>query len=263
MKVERSETVLKPVLPSAAIRSWYRVRLRRLIREMARSMLLHIRSAYREHDPQIGFASDESPVLALERAMKKWGTRWVEKLDTASVDIAKAFATMSRKDFDMRFARELRRAGFTVKFQASRGMTEAYRAVIHENVNLIKSIPQQFLKDVQTSVWQAVMKGGDMNELSRSIKHNYGVSWRRASFIAEDQCAKARALMENVRRQEIGVTEAIWRHSGAGKVPRPTHVAMSGKRFELAKGMYDSAVQKFVIPGELPRCRCTSSPVIP
>jgi hypothetical protein len=67
--------------------------------------------------------------------------------------------------------------------------------------------------------------------------------------------------MENVRRLELGLTEAIWMHSGAGRSPRPSHVAFSGKRFKLATGAFLDG--KWVWPGSEPDCLCTSRAIIP
>jgi uncharacterized protein with gpF-like domain len=53
----------------------------------------------------------------------------------------------------------------------------------------------------------------------------------------------------------LGITEGIWLHSHAGRTPRPTHVAMNGKRYLISKGMWDSAVKKFIWPGEEINCR--------
>jgi len=47
------------------------------------------------------------------------------------------------------------------------------------------------------------------------------------------------------------------------KTPRKTHIAMDGKSYRIAEGMYDSAEGKYVLPGELINCRCTSRAVIP
>jgi hypothetical protein len=41
------------------------------------------------------------------------------------------------------------------------------------------------------------------------------------------------------------------------KEPRQTHLAMSGKRFKLSEGLYDSAVGRTVKPAELINCHCT------
>lgn len=252
---------LKAVTDSAAVSAWYRMRLQRLVREMARSMLLHVRAAWKRADPDI--AADESPTVTLKRALSKWGTRWTRRLNLASKALAKEFAERSGRDYDERLQKILRDAGWTVEFRPTERMKEAYRTVIAEQVNLIRSIPAKFLKDVESTVWTGVMRGGDMEHISKQIQHNYGVSYRRAAFIARDQESKARAVMERARRVELGIKQAVWRHSHAGKTPRPSHVRMDGKAYDIEKGMWDPDVGRFVMPGELPNCRCSSRAIIP
>lgn len=256
-----AERVLRAIAPSAAIDSWYRDKLQELIWQMGRSMLTHMEAAWKENPVGIGFSADASPTLGLRRALKKWGEKQIARFDAMAEEIAAAFATRTAADFDKRFAKILKDSGFTIRFRPTEAMREAYRAVVAENVNLIRSIPQKFLTDVGSSVWVSVMKGSDMDALSGSIKREYGVTWRRAALIARDQNSKARAVFEEARRAELGITHAIWRHSHAGKEPRPTHVAMNGKRYEIKKGMWDSAVQKFVWPGTEINCRCSSRAV--
>ena len=254
----------RPVRANAGVEAWYRNQLEDCITAMHESMVLHIRAAYKRTPPTIGFAQDDvDPTVALQRTMKKWGDHWRKKLDGMSRDLAARFAKKNFRISQTAMKASFREAGFTVKFKPSKGSVSAYRAVLAENVNLIKSIPDQYLKDVESSVWQSVMRGGDLHTLSRTLQKVHGVTSRRAAFIARDQNFKAKAIIENERRKELGITEAIWQHSSAGKVPRPTHVAMNGCRFKLAKGMYDSAVEKNVFPGTEPNCRCSSSAIIP
>ncbi len=93
------------------------------------------------------------------------------------------------------------------------------------------------------------------------MEETYGVTKRRAAFIARDQNNKATAVFERTRHVEIGVTEAIWLHSAGGKVPRPEHVAFSGKKYDIRKGAYLEG--KWTWPGVEINCRCVSKPVIP
>ena len=76
-------------------------------------------------------------------------------------------------------------------------------------------------------MWQSVGKGADMHALSHKLQQAYGVTRDRAALIARDQNNKAKAIIEKTRRQELGITHAIWQHSAGGKTPRATHVAMS------------------------------------
>ncbi len=259
------ELILKPLRPNAGLQEWYRRKLQAMIEDMARSMLYHVRAAVNRDDPAIGFASDESAVLDLKRAMRKWGDVWIDKFDAMAKQISEEFAARSGKDFDARFRKILRDAGFTVKFKPTERMREAYKSVVAENVNLIRSIPQKFLTDVESSVWVHVMKGHDMNGLARAIHKNYGVTWRRASLIARDQTHKAHAIMEEARRSEVGITEAIWVHSHAGEVPRPEHLAWGRekKRYDIKKGMWSEVDQEWVWPGTAINCRCSSMAIIP
>ncbi|ELZ1101181.1 TPA: phage head morphogenesis protein, partial [Escherichia coli] len=84
---------------------------------------------------------------------------------------------------------------------------------------------------------------------------------RRAETIARDQNNKATAVIQSERQKKLGITKGIWRHSHAGKQPRPSHVKADGKEFDLDKGLYLDG--EWVLPGEAINCRCTWSPVIP
>ncbi len=68
--------------------------------------------------------------------------------------------------------------------------------------------------------------------------------------------------MLRARYQELGITEAIWCHSAAGKEPRPSHVK-AGKeklRFDVNKGALIDG--EYILPGEKINCRCFAKPVI-
>lgn len=210
-------------------------------------------------------AQDAKPSLPglLERALARWGGLWTRRIEAASTKLAWNFAAKNRNATDAGVKRVLADAGFTVKFKPTTRSVSAFEAVVAENVGLIKSIPAEYLADVQASVWQSVMAGSDLSVLTNTIQEKYGIAHRRAAFIATDQNHKAKAAMEKARRLELGITTAKWKHSHAGKVPRPSHVKMDGKDYDIATGMYDSAIQKNTWPGVEPRCRCTDQAKVP
>ena len=214
--------------------------------------------------PKIGFAHDDakSPVGVLSERLKIWGRRMIRNFDKMSGQIAKEFATESKQATEYATQQAFKRAGWTVKFTPTPKSVAAYQSVIGENVALIRSVGQKFHTDVESQVWNAVRKGGDLHSLSVGLQKTYGVSARRAAFIARDQSAKAKAIMQAVRDQELGIKQAVWHHSHAGETPRPTHLRMNGKLFNLSEGMYDADVGEKVWPGQLPNCRCTYSSVI-
>lgn len=255
--------ITAPVIwPNAATERWYDRELNELLAEAQADLSRRIRKAWRTNEPTIGFAQDASAVVDVRKLLDSWGKRWTARFDTMSDRIAESFARRSSRATELSMQASLKKAGFTVAFKPTRKSLEAYKAVVAENVGLIKSISAKYHDDVQGAVWAAVRGGYDLSTLSKDLRKKYGISVNRAALISRDQAAKAKATIENVRRQELGIKQAIWRHSHAGKVPRPTHVAMSGKVFDLDKGMWDSAEGKFVFPGELINCRCSSSPLI-
>lgn len=260
-KPPANELVLRAVIPNEGVRAWYQEQMQVMARRMARDILRLMKRYYRPAQKRM--ALDDDPIVTLRTVLRVWGRLWQKRFDDMSKDIAQLFADRSQRHLDVAMRKRLKDAGFTVRFRPTERMVSAYRAVVAENVGLIRSIPQQFLKDVESAVWSAVRSGGSMSELSTSLREKYGVTYRRAALIARDQVAKSKSVMENARRAELGITEAVWQHSSAGKEPRPTHVAMNGKRFKISDGMYDSAEGRKVQPGELINCRCTSRAVIP
>jgi SPP1 gp7 family putative phage head morphogenesis protein len=157
----------------------------------------------------------------------------------------------------------LKKAGFTVKFKMTPAMRDIMQATISQQVSLIKSIPSQHFTNIEGLVMRSVQKGGDLAQLTKDLREQFGVTRRRAVIIARDQNNKATSSMTRARQDELGISEAIWVHSGAGKHPRPTHVAMSGKTYDVRKGMWDPAVNRWIFPGEEINCRCISRSVIP
>ena len=137
------------------------------------------------------------------------------------------------------------------------------QSIIVENVNLIKSIPQHYLTEVQGLVQRSVQNGRDLGYLTEELQKRYGITKRRAATIARDQNDKATESLSRARLQSLGVTKGIWMHTSAGKTYRHTHVEMNGKEFDLSTGLYDSAVGREIFPGELVNCRCTFRPLLP
>jgi SPP1 gp7 family putative phage head morphogenesis protein len=110
---------------------------------------------------------------------------------------------------------------------------------------------------------RSVARGRDLGGMTKEMEERYGITRRRAALISRDQNNKATAIITRVRQRELGITEAIWLHSSAGKHPRPSHVAMNGKRYLIAEGMEDPDEGRKILPGELVNCRCVSRSVIP
>jgi uncharacterized protein with gpF-like domain len=253
----------RPVYPNAGLEAAYRKKLERLVRQMNRSVVYWVKSSYRNNPPDALMAMDDIiPSSALQRALDRLVRRWLKNFDVASSQLAKWYAISIHKRSDAVLTKILRDGGWSVKFQQTEAMKDIVNATIEQNISLIKSIPQQYLKNVQGDVMRSIQAGRDLGGLSKALQKNYGVTKRRAAFIARSQNNLATGAMVKARQIELGL-KAKWRHSGAGKHPRPTHVKNNGKLYDPAKGWFDPAVKKHIFPGELPNCRCASITVVP
>jgi SPP1 gp7 family putative phage head morphogenesis protein len=254
---------LRPLHPNIGIQAAYRAKLEKLIEEMDASVQYWVKARYRNNTPLA--MDDAMPSNELIRTIRALTKRWQKAFDKAAWDLADYFtgAVMARTDGAL--ARILREGGFSVRFKMTKPMRDIFNATRAQNVALIKSIPEQYLKNVEGLVMRSVQAGRDMGPLAKALEKNYGVTKRRAAFIARSQNNLASGAMNRARQVELGVTKAKWRHSRAGKEPRPTHLANNGKLYDVKKGWYDPdpKVKRYILPGELPNCRCVSISVIP
>lgn len=256
----RGELVLKSVRPSAGIEAKYRKRLVRMVDEMQKSLVYWLRAAYRANEPRM--AMDATPSELLTRVVEELGKRWQKQFDDTADQLAEYFSEDVAERSDAVLRSILKRGGWTVRFKTTSKMRDVLNASINENVGLIRSIPARHFQEIEGLVMRSVQAGRDLNFLTEELQARYEVTRRRAALIARDQNNKATSMITRVRQSELGVKEAVWMHSHAGKKPRPSHVRMDGKRYDIAKGMWDAHEHRYVHPGELINCRCSSRAVI-
>lgn len=141
-------------------------------------------------------------------------------------------------------------------------------AVSNENMALIKSIPQEVLKEMQVVLSQGIISG-NQKELVKNLKRIKDVSKDRAVFIARDQIHKAVESFKQVQNTALGIEYYEWLtaedervSSGLGGHRQNNHrvfkygsneaiISWSSKR-----GFYHGK------PGDRPNCRCIAVGVI-
>ncbi len=257
------DKTLPPVRPNPTLERRFRKKLLALIEEMHRSVVYWISAQYRETPP--AFAEDASPANALQREMNGLKVRWLKRFDEDAQRLAEHYAKDIQDRSDAQLKAILKKSGFSVKFRMTKAQRDVKAATVHENVSLIKSIPQKYLSDVEGAVMRSVQTGRDLGALSKNLQKTYDVSKKRAALIARDQNNKATSAMNRARQSELGIKEAVWVHSNAGKTPRPSHLK-AGKdkvRYNIEEGWYDPDVGEYILPGQLINCRCTSRSIIP
>ena len=257
------EKVLPGVHPNAGLEMEFRRRLLKIIRQMNVETVETLSVAFRAHEPAL-LASDADPADALRRAMADLSKQWTARFDEAAEELGAYFAQAASARTDAALKAILRKSGFSVKFKVTAAQRDVLKATVQANVQLIRSIPEQFLGQVEQSVMRSVQTGRDLGALTKDLETHFGVTRRRAALIARSQNNMATAALSKARFQELGITHARWVHSQGGKSKRASHVKASADKvvYEISSGWYDPDEGKSIQPGELPNCRCVARPII-
>lgn len=184
-----------------------------------------------------------------------------ERIEKLGPKLPQRFARVVPKPVDEQAVALKRTAGMTVRFKMTPGEQSVIDAIVRESVASIHSIAEKHFVGVEQAVMRSVLRGGDMSTLSIELREVYGMTYSEAAHIARNLNSRVTGLLARARFMELGLTEGIWKHSGGGKVPRPEHVAMSGKRFSLEEGAFLEGVWTW--PGVEIDCRCVMGPYIP
>lgn len=252
----------RPVHANAGVEADYRRVLSQMVDEMRRSCERWIEAKYKAAPPRVAeLAEDATPSEMMRKLLKDLAKRWISRFEESAPKIAEKYVRQMFKRTDSAFMMALKDAGWMVQFKTTPSINDALQASIAENVGLIKSIPEQYLNKVDGIVMRSYTAGRDLETMTREIRSLYPVTKRRAALIARDQSNKANATCNRTRQLELGIEEAIWMHSHAGKEPRPDHVAANGKRYKIAEGCLISG--EYIQPGYKINCRCTSKPILP
>lgn len=267
----KRDIVLGAVVPNAQTAAAYRAELAKAIANMSASYEYWLRSKYRRaldtnmaagrlpdadraQDADLPGPSESAGDLFEELARLR--EHWEKHFHRMSAKLATQMLDVMYRDNAMSWNSKLKRAGFDIQLQLSPAQKLILKAKVPENVALIRSIQQDYHKDVEGIVSRNFLKGRDLSTMADEIKERGGVSTRRAALIARDQSNKATAQMNAARQQELGLNWATWIHSSAGKEPRHSHVRAGREQwiFDTQAGINFGDSFGQVLPGEAINC---------
>lgn len=256
--------LLRAIRPNAGVQAYYRRRLLKELEAMQRSIAYWLEAAYKARESEI--VEDASPTNSILARFKALQRRWLRRWNWLASWLSERVINRTESTTTVSMTEAFKAAGFTVKLDKGRYLNNVTQALIAENVNLIKSIPRQYLTEVEGIVTRGISMGKDLSYITEELDRRYAITRRRAAFIARDQLDKATQSINRAHDERLGITEGIWVHLPGQKTSRKTHEAMDGKRFRLRgpdAGLYDSDVKRRVLTGELPGCRCVYRAVLP
>lgn len=253
-----------PLTPSASVEAHYAHMLDLLILRMAAETRRTLEALFSSTAAQEYFAQDAS-IASQARILASALRKKFDKLFAdAAPPIAETLVERSNKTASAALHTSIQRmtAGVTLPTTALQGpLGEILQASIQENVALIKSIPQKYLSGVEGAVMRSITTGKGLADLVPYLADAKGITLRRARFIAGDQTKKCFENISSARMKTLGLLRFEWLHV-ASNHPRKTHLAMAGNIYNLSEGAYDSDVERNILPGELPGCRCKKVPII-
>lgn len=200
--------------------------------------------------------------------------------------LARKFADRTQLYQREQISRQVRRALGVDPIFRDKGLTARVEQFTHENIALVKRIPQRLHGELESMVTRAVAGGvrgaptgpelsaaakKKSRTLAAQIEERFQVSEKHARVIARDQIGKFYAGVNHARQKEMGVSRFIWRTVGdervrgnpGGKYPdaEPSHYDLDGEEFSYDNPPTPPGANEPLLPGEDYQCRCWAEPV--
>ena len=247
----------------------YYVAMQRLIGSVKKDIDAQIMPIVKREAPN--YLHQNPPYVKDAITIGRWGTevpraiallrdKWLAITAKFAYDqLANRFVRTALKQAD---AKNKRSFGIDI-LQNSPQMEEYLKAATSQNAQLIESIPMQYLDQVSNIVLGNMRQGLLPSEIAKQLEHQFGVTKRRAKFIARDQTAKVNGEMTRLRQQDAGFEYFSWQDSHDSRV-RHRHREIAQAETEYGVGVYkwsdlptgDNG-QK-IYPGSDFGCRCTA-----
>ena len=167
---------------------------------------------------------------------------------TASAMVEKV-GTANKNKFDRTVARA---TGVDLgSIITSEGLEDFTALSVNKNVSLIRSLPEEYLKQVETIVNNGVVSGARFRTIEKEIASKTGANSKlanRIKTIARNEVQTINSQITLRRSESLGIKKGIFRTSKDERV-RTCHDELEGIEFEIKKGAWSKSCQKFIQPG--------------
>ena len=255
--------------PNAGYTAKYRREIRRMIKAMHEDTKREIQALYADGVQDAKKPKTLTEVMAMLR--KKWYKIFEQRSREINRWMAESVKKRTRKDI----IKQLTAIGLAITPNFTDSEKKIISDIVQTGVELIKTIPRDYLGNVQETVKNAVQnaveRGGDRHAIYETIKDKFDhplvqtqkQAERRAELISADQVQKVTQDFARENAKAYGATKAVWIHIPGEKTSRITHIEMDDHEFDIDVGLYDPDVGREVKPGELIYCRCAQSFIFP
>lgn len=205
-------------------------------------------------------AGDPEYVPTIEQLLRRYAealTPWAERTAAAMLE------DVNRRDAQAwaEHAEEMSR-GLRLELRSA-PTGEAMKALMAEQVALIKSIPLEAAQRVHRLTIEGLEDGARAREISSEIQRSGEVAKSRADLIARTEVSRTATTLTEARAQHIGSEGYIWRTAGDGDV-REDHRELEGTYVRWdSPPIADKRTGRRAHAGCIYGCRCYPEPVFP
>lgn len=252
---------VSPVEPARAVGVQYNAELQRLTREIARDVNRELVPTIRALRPEYTADGWVDDVVAVIRRItaKYLSPEFIARYtQMAAQFVAKSNAANRRK-----WKIQAKKVGIDV-FGSTPGIEDYLSASVVDNANLIKSIPEKYMQQVESIVLSNMRAGGRPAVIQRALTKQLGVESRRAKTIARDQTAKINGDLSKKRAENAGFKYFRWQTVKDGRVG-DDHRHAQNRQTKFGKGVYtyaEGAPEGWPGNADRPNCRCVAIPLV-
>jgi SPP1 gp7 family putative phage head morphogenesis protein len=260
----------KPVLPAFGAGRLYSAELQKLVRAVSRDINTMLVPLIRELEPRyvtdsaVNDAWPEDIASMFAALSAKWSSPQFIK---AANDTAKVYVDRLNQNNSRKFQRQMRSVGLNV-FGDSPEVENILSAAVADNTRLIKSIPDQYLTNVESIVYSNMRAGLRPSAITKQLSDQFGVTQNRAKLIARDQTSKANGELSKQRQEDAGFEFFKWETAKDVRVRDP-HAKLAKQDIGFGPGVYrwdkppKNEKGETIIPGQEIQCRCVPIPQTP
>lgn len=253
------------LMVNAGTQQRYAQRLGALVAQMVAQVNRDVRRVFATPEAAAYFATDASLGSMARITLNKLTAKFTDLFAKKAKALAESMVRETERTVTAATHSSLQKLSGGLSLRTSivtPDMQDTYKAIVAENVGLIKSIPETYLQQVNGSVMRSIANGNGLQDLIPALEKYEGMTHRRAHNIALDQTRKTYNNIARDKMQALGVEKYRWNHSGGSNQPREDHIEMDGNVYRFDDPpVIDERTGERGIPGQAPNCRCTMTPI--
>ncbi|AUR90667.1 head morphogenesis domain protein [Vibrio phage 1.149.O._10N.286.55.A12] len=261
---EQQAAKSKPIELPKAIGISYNAELQRMVRRIKKDIDQSIKPQVK--DLEFEYTAD-SWADVIEVSLAALRQRWSSAVFNRFAErVASKFVQAVNLQNQQQFQNQYKSFGINI-YAGNQAVSDYLDATVKDNVRLIKSIPDQYLTQVESIVLGNMRAGMRPSAINKQLQDQFGVTERRARAISRDQVSKASNGLAKKRMQSAGFEYYEWITSEDERV-RSRHRKISDKVTAYGKGIYRwddpplSDKGEPISPGTDYSCRCIARPVL-